>query len=506
MSVGSSANYSKRLSSRKGCPLSINWQLDAEPSPAILVLPRAAASLDEAHAAIELWEHYSRKRADPTQRLAVEVMMAQRSDGRWAAGTTGREMPRQNGKGDELEIVELWGLVQRGESILHTIHDAVLLATQTQQRMLGVLEGHPDLRSKVKRRWMGTGQQMIEMRNGGIIWYRTRTGGGGRGVDDIDRLVIDESQHATEEQLAALTPTLFVNSNPQMNVVGTAGLEGKSAWWWQIRRRALAGDNESFGYVGHTAETIVDGAIGEPPDVQDRSTWVASNPALSSSRGVGRMEFLEGQLANLGPSMFAQEHLCVWAPQESTSSVIALDKWNALEDKASEAVGRVVLALDVSPDRKWATISAAGRRDDGLLHVESVTHKPGTSWVVAEVPKRLIEAGCQSIRIEKGGPAASLISQLAEVGITVDEVSTADHARATGQFIDAVIDGSLRHLGQQSLRSAVVAAKLRATGDSELWSRRSSKMDITPLVAATLALGGVPEPADATPGVFMAFT
>ena len=477
--------------------MSINWLLDAEPTPAILVLPRDAASLDEADAAIELWEHYSGKTADPCQRLTVQVMMAQRPDGRWAAGTTGREMPRQNGKGDELEIVELWGLVQRGESILHTIHDAVLLATQTQERMMAVLEGHADLRRKVKRKWTGTGQQMIELHNGGIIWYRTRTGGGGRGVDDIDRLVVDEAQHATEEQLAALTPTLFVNSNPQMNVVGTAGLDGKSAWWWQIRNRALNGNDESFGYVGHTAEQI--GVADQDIDAHDESLWVSSNPALSSPRGDGRIEFLRGQLANLGESMFAQEHLCVWAPPPGAEgSVIALDAWNALEDPASEAVGRVVLALDVSPDRKWSTVSAAGRRDDALIHVESVAHKPGTSWVVGEMPDLLRRAGCESVRIEKGGPAASLISQLAEAGVKVDEVSTADHARATGQFIDAVIDGQLRHIGQQSLRSAVVGAKLRASGDAELWSRRTSKMDITPLVAATLALGGVPEATTAT--------
>ena len=67
-------------------------------------------------------------------------------------------------QGDEIEVVEVWGLVQRGEAILHTVHDAVLLASQTQQRMLNVLEGHADLRRLVKRKWQGTGQQMIEMR------------------------------------------------------------------------------------------------------------------------------------------------------------------------------------------------------------------------------------------------------------------------------------------------------------------------------------------------------
>ena len=126
-----------------------SWPPDVDPAPRLLVVPPDVESLDEAHAAIEMWEHYSAKTLDPSQRLVVEVIMATRSDGRWAAATTGRAMARQNGKGDEIEVVELWGLVQRGERILHTVHDAVLLTTQAQQRLLSVLESSPDLRSRI---------------------------------------------------------------------------------------------------------------------------------------------------------------------------------------------------------------------------------------------------------------------------------------------------------------------------------------------------------------------
>src|SRR5690349_8663218 len=89
-----SANCLRRSKRQWRCRLSINWQPVEAP---LLVTPPDVASLDEAHAAIELWEHYSRKRLDLSQRLVVEVLMAQNADGRWAASTTGREMVRQNG-------------------------------------------------------------------------------------------------------------------------------------------------------------------------------------------------------------------------------------------------------------------------------------------------------------------------------------------------------------------------------------------------------------------------
>ena len=486
--------------------MSINWLLDAEPLPALLVLPPDAASLDEAHAAIELWEHYSRKSLDPSQRLTVEVMMAQAADGRWAAATTGREMPRQNGKGDEVEVVELWGLVQRSEAILHTVHDAVLLASQTQQRMLSVIEAHADLRRLKKRAWLGTGQQMIEMRNGGIIWYRTRTGGGGRGVDDIDRLVIDEAQHANEEQLSAMTPTLLANSNPQMNVLGTAGLAGKSAWWWSVRRRALAEQSGRFGYVGHTVENIrLDGkrVVRDEVDPTDRSLWAGANPSLAAGRGQG-MEFFEEQLLRLGPDSFAREHLGVWDPDEGDliNRAIPADVWANNESPGSTIVSHDQWSLTVSPDRKWAAFSIAGRNAEGREHVECIDRRGGTHWVLARALE-IWNIKKLPIRIHKSGPENSFIATLRESGVEVVEVSSAEVAQATGRFIDDANAGALAHINQPMLNRALEGADLRINADgASLWSQRSSQVEITPLMAATVALGGVPASAVLMPAIY----
>jgi hypothetical protein len=471
-----------------------------------VALPVDAASLDEADAAIELWEHYKRRKLDDGQRLDVAVMLATRSDGLWAAAVTGHEKPRQSGKGDSVEVVEFWGLTQRCERILHTIHDAVLLASETQSRMLSLFE-HPDLRRLKAREWKGTGQQMIEMRNGGIIWYRTRTGAGGRGLDEVDRLVVDEAQHAEQQHLNSITATQAVSANPQLNVLGTGGLEGKSAWWWSLRKQAK-GPRGQFGWVGYSAqpwELDADGRVvlGHV-DPFDRDLWWSTIPGLVAGRV--SIDFLERELRVLGPDGFAQEYLCVWAPPVDLGehSVVSLARWDELEAESSPIVSGETFALDVSPDRRHASFAVAGRCADDSVQIEVFDSRPGTSWVVERAIK-LHQDHRKPLRIEKGGPAGSFVTLLTEAGVTVEEVSTADHARATGQFIDAVSSGSLRHLGDAILRSAIVGATLRHSGDADLWSRRSSKVDITPLVAATLALGGVPDPVK-TSSVFMAFT
>jgi hypothetical protein len=473
--------------------LSICWLPDVKPAPAILVRPGGAASLDEAEAAIELWEHYSRKKLDPAQRQTVEVIMATDTAGRWAASTTGRCEPRQNGKGDEIEVVELHGLVQRAEAILHTVHDAVLLASQAQQRMLGVIEGHPDLRRRIKRKWLGTGQQMIELRNGGTIWYRTRTGGGGRGVDDIDRLVVDEAQQAADEHLAALTPTMLVNENAQLNALGSAGIEGKSAWWWQMRIRALGSDPGRLGFIEHTAEIVYLDETGqpvqEPVDASDRSLWFKANPALEVGRGQG-LAFFEEQYRRLNLRSFCREHLGVWDPPPAPEgySVIPADAWEGCRDPSSKPAGPLSFAVDVSDDRSWSSIAVgAGQHVEITGDGEIFDYRPGTDWVVPRV-KQLQDKWGGKVAVAVGSPAWSLEEDLKDAKVELEPVSVAEHAQACGDLFDDVKTRKLRHMGQRPLDAAVSGAdKAPFSRDAWLWSRRASSVDISPLVAVTLA-------------------
>jgi len=378
---------------------------------------------------------------------------------------------------------------------LHTVHDAVLLASQAQQRMLSVLD-HPDLRPKVKKKWLGTGQQMIEMRNGGIIWYRTRTGGGGRGVDDVDRLVVDEAQHATEEHLAALAPTLLANSNPQLNAMGTSGLSGKSDWWWSVRKRALIANPGAFGYVGHSAEKVSVNDAGRvvqsPVDVHDRSLWRAANPALVSGRGQG-LDFLEEQLFRLGEASFAREHMGVWDPPPGGEhQAFPAEAWADCQDSTSALVGSPQFGVSVADDRSWASIAAAGASSTReAIHGEVVDYKAGSGWVVERAVELKAKHGGR-FGIVKGSPAASLINDLLKAGLTesdIVEISADENAKHCGQFYDAVLEGRFVHRGEGALARSVQGAVQRPYSDAWVWSQRKSTVDIAPLVAVTSAVG-----------------
>ena len=407
-----------------------------------------------------------------------------RADDKWAAREVCIAVSRQAGKGSILEARQLAGLFSFGERLqIHSAHE-FKTCYEHFRRVVALIEGCDLLMKQVKIIRTGAGDQAIELITGQRLRFIARSRSSGRGFS-ADTVYLDEAFELSTDTMGALLPALSARPNPQVWYTSSAAHKSSTVLH-SVRKRGLAGDDPRLMFVEWANDADVD-----PTDV---AAWRRANPSMGL---LVSEDDIAAEQRSLDPAEFARERLGVPEEPESTSTVIALDAWDALEDKASEAVGRVVLALDVSPDRKRATVGAAGRRDDGLVHVETVDARPGTAWVVGRIGELLQLAGCESIRIEKGGPAASLIPQLVEAGIAVDEVSAADHAKATGQFIDAVLADGLRHLGQQSLRSSIVAAKLRASGDAELWSRRSSRMDITALVAVTLALGGIPETATA---------
>lgn len=431
------------------------------------------------------------------------------SGGRWAARTTGREMPRQNGKGDELEVVELWGIAQRGESILHTAHELTTVSS-AHGRMVSLIEGHADLRRMKVKILNGIGQQLIEVKNKttgltGVIAYRTRTNGGGRGLDDISRLVVDEAQHAKPEQLASSTPILLANPNPQTNFAGTGAIDGVSDWWWELRKRALGKNPGAFGYVGHTAEKVSVDDAGNvtqvPIDPSDRQNWYDANPALHNDRG--EVEFFEEQLRTLGPALFAREHLGVWdSPGGAGQRVVSQDVWRlACDDVIPPRIreAQQVVSWDVSPNRSKASIGFVALRADGLWHQEIVQQFDGTDGVARRVVQYVANAGSVviGVAVVKGSPAYALIEdvriELKAVGVSLEvtELSSQEYAAGCGSWLDKVNAGTLRRVASAPLDAAVDGVVLRDVGDVKVWDRKNATADITPLCAVTVALRAI---------------
>jgi hypothetical protein len=422
---------------------------------------------------------------DEPQKLSVEHMLATRADHMWAARTTGRAEPRQNGKGEEIEVVEAWDLTQRAAMIVHTAHE-IPTSTRAHLRMVGHLQAHKDLRQKVAKVRSSNSDRSIEMINGGQIIYRTRTAGGGRGLDDISRLVVDEAQHAQAEQLAASTPILAVNPNPQMNFMGSAGIAGRSVQWWELRKRALAGDATDFAWLEYTAEqvSLVDGqVVSVRADSADMAAWVKANHGFPERVPP---EFLAEQLRLLGPELFGREHLCEWDPPPGElPSLFPPGAWEACSGPQPDDSRVDALSVAVSYDLTRAAICAAGI-DDGKTYVKPLQYDRGTGWLMDRAKAEQDRHGVDVV-VDGKGPGAVLIPALQNAGVALKIIDTGEMLDACADLFNAVRDGTVRHGSYPELDAAVAAAVKRIVGERWALGRRVSTADISVLEAVTLA-------------------
>jgi hypothetical protein len=204
-------------------------------------------------------------------------------------------------------------------------------------------------------------------------------------------------------------------------------------------------------------------------------------------------EHIERERQSMDRKTFEVERLSVgdWPATDGTAGrVIDPHEWEALIDRRSRIEGRVTLAVDVTPDRSSSTISAAGLRADGEPHVEVIDHRRGVGWVADRLAELKRRHRARFVVLDGVGPAASLLPELKTLKVKVEQVSAKEYAQACGGFYDDVAQRRLRHLGTPELSAAVAGAAKRPLGDAWAWSRRSSAVDISPLVACTLAHWG----------------
>lgn len=454
--------------------------------PRIVSIPPSTSSVGDE--AVELAREAGLD-LDPWQEFVLERALARREN-RWAAFEVGLCVPRQNGKGTVFEARELAGLFLLGERLL--IHSAHQFDTSLEafRRLLFLIEDNPDFDRRVKRVSRSHGEEGIELKSGQRIRFRTRTKGGGRGFSS-DFLGLDEAMILPESAHGALLPTLSARPDPQVMYAGSAVdqvVHEHGLVFARLRSRGIAGDDPSLFY----AEWSVDAP--NPSDVP-LETLRSPQAVAQANPGLGRrvmLDYTEKERASMTPRNYAVERLGVgdWPLLDSEGAVIALERWMALADHASKPLDPVCFAWDVPPSRAAASIGVAGFRPDGDLHVEVIETRSGTGWVAPRLAELTAAHESVGVLYDQAAAGASLQPEIESAGVETTPVNAREHAQACGMIFDRVEQGAVRHLATADLMNALRVATKRPLGDAWAWDRRTSSVDISSLVAVTLAAWG----------------
>lgn len=407
---------------------------------------------------------------------------------------------------------------QQGKSTLMLVLILTRALMAPNQRIVFTAQTRADARKMWSETWMPTleasefvehykarlanGDESLLFDNGsrqGLVASTLKAGHG----QTLDLAIVDEAFAQTDSRLEqALKPTMLTRSKlphrgPQFWVVSTAGTLLHSPYLWAKvengRVIAEAGHNRSVAYFEWSAS--------DDEDPADEETWWRTMPALGRTVDLDavRADFMSMELHEFERAMLNR-----WT-SISVDPVFPIADWKKLTDRSINSTGvPVSIAADITPLRDYAAVAASGTLADGRQFVEVIEHKAGTDWVAPFV-ERLIESNqVSSVVIDPAGPAVTLVDQLTkrnvdfEVGIG-KMVSTRQACDAFASFCDAVTQADHEnprfvHKDQQVLASALDGAVARPVGDGgQAWGRKSSGVDISPLVACTLAFWGARE-------------
>lgn len=406
------------------------------------------------------------------QRLILNDWLAIGDDGRLLNSLCVLPVPRQNGKTGVCDPRETWGLVHRGEAILHTAQEY-----QTAKKAFDRLRAKfgekkndprarfPELNALVKKYTTSANQMVLDLKNGAHIEFRTRGANSdmGRG-GTFDLVVVDEAQSYTDAQDAALSPlnSAAPTGSPQTILMGT--VPDPSAAYKGEKFASIRDSLHTDPYVG---ACIHEWSTSEIGDVMDVLRWYESNPSLG-------FQLLESALMKdarmMSADAFAREHLGWWPEIAKASAVIRESDWNACKVDNPQREGLLVYAVKFSPDGATGALAACYKPDNGVpfvyvVDVKSLSH--GIGWFVNNLAPRADKAA--QIVIDGQSNAQNLNERLLAEGVstkTIIRPQTRDVIAACSTLVNAVKERKVTHYGQPALDDSATKTKRRRIGNN----------------------------------------
>jgi hypothetical protein len=335
-----------------------------------------------------------------------------------------------------------------------------------------------------------SGRERLEFNNGSVILVVPPTAAAVRSkaADDI---VIDEAGEFEgtkgEEFMTGVLPLMDTRGErAQLIVAGTPG-KIRTGMFWELLEAAREGDDPDLGVLDYSA--------ADTDDPEDRDVWRRVHPGPSAIKADGSpltsMRTLERRFRQMPLPQFAREYLCMW-PTDASVKAMDMEAWARAERPKQLDLWpeKFAYAFDCAPDGSSAALCAAWRDDAGDAWVEVIDHRQGIDWLVKAV-QEIAPTTRYPVAYDRIGANADAAARLDALRPRVK--SEGLHymngvVPAESGFVRELNAGRLRHFGQISLTAALDGATWRVLEGARLWGRKASHSDLTPAVAAALAL------------------
>ena len=450
----------------------------------------------EGHFAAELSTCYA-LRPHPWQEAVLCDWLAVDSQGCLLNNTCVLEVPRQNGKTGISDPRETWGLIKRGEHILHTAQEfqTAKKAFDRLRKKFGTRKNdpfaeYPELNALVDHYTVSAGQMVLDLTNGGHIEFRTRGNNAdmGRG-GTFDLVVIDEAQAYTEAQDAALSPlnSAAPSGSPQTILMGTPPIP-TSGDKGLIFARII----DKMHNTPDKGSCIHEWGVESVGDVTDRERWYRVNPSLG-------FQLLEKALAKdvetMSADTFAREHLGLLirrSEKAQLDAAIEAEAWAACASLENKPEGKTAYGIKFTADGSEVILAGAVIPKVGKARISLIERRhtvEGVRWLADWLNVRYDQAACVVIDGKNGVDVLiDRISGTWRAKNSVIRLSARDYISAVGLLINEINEQALTwYKPQEQLNISATTSTRRNIGGSG-WGFGGE--DSAPIEACALALWG----------------
>jgi hypothetical protein len=419
----------------------------------------------------------------PWQRLVADVALERHPDDprRWRYPLVVVTVPRQAGKTTLVAAVAVHRAITRGRGrVFMTAQkgkDARARWRDTRDRLMD-----SPLARQLPPPLNGAGTESLRFPGGAEIKPFAPTRDALHG-ETPPLVIIDEAWSFDtargEDLMQAIRPAQITLADRQLWILSTAGTAESTFLREHVDNGRASLDDPGSG-IAYFEWSAPEGAEPYSPE-----TW-RFHPALGHTITTGD---LAAEAETSTRANFERAYLNRWTVAAET--VVDLEAHydpRGNEDQLPPAPGTpLALAYAVAQDRSRSSGWASWVDPSGKVQLRAVLVKPGSKWLVDELPKLRDELRPRVIMADDGGPARPVTDELRRRKLDVETIGFRDYATACGAFLNGLVDDQLAHDGSASLRDALAAVRLKFVSDQRAYDRRKSAGPIDPLEAATVA-------------------
>ena len=433
--------------------------------------------------AIDLYSETGRT-PQPWQEALVYDIRAVDDEGLFIHSKFGYEVPRRNGKGEIITIIELDDLFA-GRRTLHTAHrtttsSSASLRLATLLKDMGYNEiqriSRDETYEKAYTYSKQFGLERIRLLDtGGSVDFRTRTSKGGLG-EGFDTLIVDEAQEYTDDQQSSLQYVVTDSANPQTILCGTPPtMVSSGTIFLKLRNECLSGKSSDTGWSEWSTEHMA--------DVNDVDLWYETNPAMGYQlnerkiRAEDKSDELDFNIQRLG----------YWS-KHNLKSEITVTEWESIKcEEPPKISDRLYVGIKFSGIN--AAMSVAVKTEDGKVFFEAIdcqSLRNGTYWLTDAIRRMQPEA----IVIDGRGASDILKAELNEEHIKTISPTVKEVVVANAKFEQLLYSQEICHMDQPSLKQVATNVSKRAigTGGGFGYKAQFEQMEIALLDSAILAI------------------